>query len=157
MTGNMGRQRPRKFRGGLVLLNFATLLAFGCAARDAATQQAARQLTAEELGLLEVSVGEVASIGRIVRVRGHIRNAYPEEVRGVVYRVRFYHSKIAESRILQTEKIPRPQLRIKPGERRIVNFNVESMYINLKVGTNFGVDAIPMNLGDQPIAPPDDW
>jgi len=145
------------FRGGLGLLSLVALLAVGCAARDATPQMVARQLTDQELDLLQVRVSEVASVGRVVRVRGHIVNSHPEEVHGVIYRVRFYHSKIAESRILQTEKIPRPQLRIKPGERRIVNFNVESMYINLKVGTNFGVDAIPMNLGGQPITPPDGW
>jgi hypothetical protein len=132
-------------------------VAFACSARPQGTTEPATTLDAEAAEKLEVWVADVASIGQVVRVRGNIRNLFDEPVEGVVYRVRFLSRRSDEARVLQVELIPRHGLKLAPGERKIVSLDVESMYVNLKAGSNFLVDAWPMKLGGRPVALPSDW
>lgn len=132
-------------------------VACGCSPRDETATAPAMVLDAAAANRLEVWVSDVASTGQVVRVRGNIQNRFDEEVVGVTYRVRFLSRKSDDAKVLQTEIIPRHALKLAPGDRKIVSLDVESMYVNLKAGANFQVDAWPMRLGGRPVELPSDW
>lgn len=144
-------------RSSIVAILVLAAVAFACSPRQELTTEPPLTLDASAAGKLEVWVADVASTGQVVRVRGNIRNRFDEPVAGVTYRVRFLSRKSAEARVLQTELIPRHGFEIAPGERKMVSLDVESMYVNLKAGANFVVDAWPMKLGGRPVALPSDW
>ncbi len=141
----------------IVVVLVLLLVAAGCSTHELGPIEMPLVLDARGAEMLALEVADVASTGQVVRVRGHIRNLHGEEVRGVMYRVRFLSRKSSAARVLQTELVSRRGLRIEPGERKFVTFEVESMYVNLKAGANFQVDAWPMKIGDRTVEPPADW
>lgn len=105
---------------------------------------------------LEVTTGDFASAGQVLKIRGKVRNLYSEEVRGVRYRVRFLERAAAEARVLDSVEVVRKDTRLAPQEEKLVSIDVESMYVAMGAA-GVQIDAIPITLDGRVLPLPEGW
>jgi ankyrin repeat protein len=136
----------------------ATLLqeAGGEATRDAAEARAqVEQLQREARGadLLRIFTTDVVTDGRNVKIRGRVRNQFPEPVRGLRYRVSFYAR--GTNRPLDAFVDERSDTEIPPGGEEALRLDIASMYGAGEF--TFVVEALPMRIGEREVRIPAHW
>jgi hypothetical protein len=159
-----GARQGEKMTTGqrLAVVVVAALLAgWGCAAQKDPRTEAIRAYIrevnhdAKPAGHLQVSTTDVASDGRIAKVRGQVQNKFDQPVAGVRYVVTIY-SDGAPPKVLDRWQ-REVDTTIGPGERKGMSLDVESMYFGRSGSTRFRIDAQPVKLGDQDVPPPEGW
>lgn len=109
---------------------------------------------AEDWGRLEVSTGSLLTDGRNLRVRGTLRNPFPQPVEGVRVVFEIYAGgPAASARPLDTVQEEKA-IRIAPGDTAPLRLDVQTMYA---ADNRFLVAAFAKRVGDREIAPPPGW
>lgn len=122
---------------------------------SAAHEEAATTMPLSELGQLQVFVTSQLTDGRNLKLRGLIRNPYPEAVEGIRLIFRILSAVSVDARELDR----RQQLmdeRLASGEQTALRFDVQTMYAGA-AGSGFVVQAFGITRGGIELPLPPDW
>jgi hypothetical protein len=107
------------------------------------------------LGQLQVFVTSQVTDGRNIKLRGLIRNPYPETVDGVRVIMRILSEPGPSARELdRTQKVF--DERVPGGEKTVLSLDVQTMYAGIS-GGGFQLLAFAIKRGDQVLPLPPDW
>jgi len=125
-------------------------------AHDAAIRDYVKEVTGDDLevGLLQVTVGDVTTDGRYARIRGSIVNRFDKPVEGIRYRVAIIGPG-QPPRLLDLWRHD-VDTTLGPGEEKHVSLDVTSMYFGSE-GSRFSALAFPIKLGGADFATPADY
>ena len=106
-------------------------------------------------GRLEISTTGVTTDGRFAKIRGLVKNAYPETIHGVRYVVTIYQEG-SPPRVLDRWQ-EQADTTIDPGQRATMRLDVDSMYFGSLGSRPVNIEAQPVLVGDRPMPPPEGW
>jgi ankyrin repeat protein len=101
---------------------------------------------------LVIQLGDQKTDGRVMKIRGKVKNLNAESVHGIRYVVTFYDP--TGSRVLDSVQ-REVDTTIESEGGILLRLDVESMY--LSGGVRFTVNAFPIKVGDRELSPPDGW
>ena len=109
-----------------------------------------------EFGQLQIFSTGLTTDGRNIKVRGLIRNPYPEPVEGI--RVVFLMLASPEDGARVLDRFQRLlDDRLASGEQTALRFDVQTMYAGMGGLNRFEIGAFAVKRGGQPLPPPPDW
>ncbi len=104
---------------------------------------------------LEVRLTDQTTDGRVMKLRGKLRNPLPEPIKGVRMVMRLYSAAPGsnELEVLQKEMTST----LASGGTTMIRWDVESMYFGQSGRSGFTLEAYPKRVGDKDIPPPPGW
>jgi hypothetical protein len=117
-----------------------------------ATGADAPALMAGEYGELQVFTTDLKTDGRVMKLRGLVRNPYPEPADGIRLLFQIFPAE-GGRQLDQFQRVM--DVQIAPAERTALRWDMDSMYAAGRF--RFVLQAFAVKLGEKQIPPPPDW